>query len=270
MTIRLIAVDLDDTLLRHDLSISERSMHAINQARARGILVTVATGRVTRTSLRYVSQLQINIPFISSNGAMIQEALTGEILYRKMMDSGMVSNVIRRMQEEEMHSQIYLGEKIYTNGTTNPWVEDWHQHTTMQPEKGDLLALLAQAPEGVEKVVSIHEPAWLYEKYQLLKTIFAGRIHITLSKPHFMEMNHPEVNKGTAVAYLAQRHGIPREEIMVIGDSLNDLEMIRYAGIGVAMGNAREEVKGEADYVTGTNNEDGVAQAIEKFALNDT
>jgi hydroxymethylpyrimidine pyrophosphatase-like HAD family hydrolase len=88
-----------------------------------------------------------------------------------------------------------------------------------------------------------------------------------MSKPHFLEMSALTVNKGTALAFLGGEAWDCPEEIMAIGDSLNDIEMIQYAGIGVAMGNARPEVKKVADYITATNEEDGVAQAIEKFVL---
>lgn len=92
-------------------------------------------------------------------------------------------------------------------------------------------------------------------------------MHITKSKPHFLEIIEGTVNKGVALAALAERLGISRQDVMAIGDSFNDLEMIQYAGVGVAMGNARKEIKQQADIVTLTNEEDGVAEAIEQYVL---
>jgi Cof subfamily protein (haloacid dehalogenase superfamily) len=147
----------------------------------------------------------------------------------------------------------------------NEWSENWRKLSKLQAEEADLLRILENEEEGADKVVSIGEESLIFSKYNDYRPMFKGKIHFTVSKPNFLEISDAAVNKGAALAFLAEKHGIPRSDVMAIGDSLNDLEMIRYAGIGVAMGNARPELIKEADYVTGTNEEDGVAQAIEKF-----
>jgi len=266
LVIRMVAMDLDDTLLRHDLTISERTIRSINKAREKGVLVTVATGRMPLSCQRFIEQLEIKIPVITCHGAIVKDMESGEIIYRKVIESKIVAEVIQRMQSEKMHCQIYVKDKIYTN-MKNEWSEKWRKLSNLQAEEADLFEILQQEEEGAEKIVSIDDEGLIFEKYTAFQPLFDGRVHLTMSKPNFLEMSDTTVNKGAALEFLAQKHGIKREEIMAIGDSLNDLEMIRYAGLGVAMGNARSEVKKEADYITGTNNEEGVAAAIEKFVL---
>ncbi|NLI92957.1 MAG: HAD family phosphatase [Peptococcaceae bacterium] len=267
MPIRLIAMDLDDTVLRDDLTVSKRTLQAINQARAKGVLVTVATGRMPLSCQRFIDVLDIRIPVIMCHGAIIKDMNSGEIIFRKVIDKETASEAIRIMQAEGMHCQIYLQDKVYTN-QLNKWSQTWKKLSTVQSEEADLLAVLKQG-ESAEKIVSIDEESLISHKYQTYQSQFEGKIHFTVSKPNFLEMLDAGVNKGAALAFLAEMHGIKREEVLAIGDSLNDLEMIRYAGIGVAMGNARPELKKEADYVTGTNDQDGAAEAIEKFVLSD-
>lgn len=267
MPVRLVVMDLDDTLLGSDLTISERNKKVINQACQEGVLVTVATGRMPLSCRRFVEQIPIEIPVIMCHGAIVKDtAGGGEVIFRRVIEKSLAAEAINKMQMEGMHCQIYLKDKIYTN-QCNKWAENWRQLSRLQAEEADLLEILAQEGEGAEKIVSIDEEDIIADRYNTFKTLFQGKIHLTMSKPNFLEMSAADVNKGAALAFLAERHGIAREEIMAIGDSLNDIEMIQYAGIGVVMGNGRPETKRAADYITASNDEDGVAQAIEKFVL---
>lgn len=266
MPIRLLAIDLDDTLLTKDLTISDRTMSAIAKARAKGVLVTVATGRMPLSCQKYIEKLEINIPVISCNGAIIRESPSGAIIYRQVIDSKLAAEVIGKMQNEGMHCQLYIKDKIYTN-QFNKWAGIWKRQTVLESEEADLLEILSGESEGAEKLVSIDEEEIILLKYKTLGEQFQGRINAMVSKPNFLELCHASVSKGNALAFLAERHGIQKEEVMAIGDSLNDIDMIKYAGLGIAIGNARSEVKMEADYITSTNNEDGVALAIEEFIL---
>jgi len=267
LPIRLIAIDLDDTLLRHDLTISERTLHAVNTAIEKGVMVTVATGRMPLSCQKFIHQLGICMPVITCHGAIIRDMKKGETIYRKTIDNDIAVQAVKIMQSEGMHCQIYLQDKIYTN-KQNTWAETWKKLTAVQAEEADLLKVLEQK-DGPEKIISIDAEELIYQKYQAYQKMFYGKIHLTLSKPMFLEMSDAAVNKGSALEILARMHHIQRDEIMAIGDSLNDLEMIQFAGKGVAMGNGRPEVKMVADYITATNDEDGAAEAIEKFVLSE-
>ena len=266
MPIRLVAIDLDDTLLRHDLTISDKTLDIITKIKDKGILVTVATGRTPLSSQRFIEQLDIRIPVIACHGAIIRNNVSGEILYRKVIESSLAAEVVKRILEDGLHCQIYIRDEIYT-ADLEKWEKYCKRVSSFQPIKADLLEVIAQEKEGTEKILVIGEEELVCRKYTEYKPLFQDRIHLTTSKPSFLEMSNKEVNKGAAVAFLAEKFGIPREEVFAIGDGLNDLEMIKYAGIGVAMGDGHPDLKEAASYVTGTNDEDGVAEALSKFVL---
>lgn len=168
--------------------------------------------------------------------------------------------------ECDIHWLFYLKDRVIT-----PELKDWsHEYariSSVRIEEADLSILLSQEPEGVEKILLMGEESALDQLAPVLRQCYGEKVHITKSKPCFLEITDSSVNKGVALAALAEHFGIDRSEVMAIGDSFNDLEMINYAGLGVAMGNARPEIKEQADIVTATNEEDGVAEAIERYVL---
>lgn len=266
LPIRLVAMDMDDTLLLDDWTISERVVRAIRQAQKQGVYVTFATGRATTSVLPYAQQLELNIPVITYNGAKIQEVLSSEILYRKVIPVETAKDIANWLLAQDIHFHVYLKDHIFVE-KMNDWSRQYARATRVPVEETDLLERLAAEKDGVEKILLMGEPQMTILWEKKIHQRYEGKVRSTKSKPHFLELIHPSVNKGAALAALAERLGVKREEVMAVGDSLNDIEMIRYAGIGVAMGNARSEVKEIADAVTATNLEDGVAQAIEEYVL---
>lgn len=266
MTIRLVAIDLDDTLLRDDWTISPRVVKAIQKAQAQGVKMTIATGRMPISARPYAEQLGIDVPVITYHGAMIQQAISGEILFRRVIPSAIASDIIKDVCGRGFYAQIYLKDRVITQ-TFNEWSEEYARISSVRIEEADLSGLLSQEPEGVEKILVIAEESDLDQLVPFLTQRYGKKVHITKSKPYFMEIIEGSVNKGVALAALAERTGISQQDVMAIGDSFNDLEMIQYAGVGVAMGNARTEIKEQADIVTLTNEEDGVAEAIERHVL---
>jgi len=266
MNIRLVATDLDDTLLRNDRTLSKRVIRAIYQAREQGVHVTFATGRMPASTRPYVEQLGIDVPIITYNGAMIQEALSGEVLYRKVIPVEIAREVVDWLLSQGSHLHVYRQDQVFVH-KMNSWSREYSRAIRVPVEEMDLLRLLEQEEEGAEKILMFGENKALEAWGERIREKFSGQVHITRSKPHFLEIIHPEVNKGVALTALAKRLEIGQDEVMAIGDNLNDLEMIRYAGLGVAIGNARQEVKDVANAVTTSNEDDGVAQAIEQYVL---
>lgn len=259
-------MDLDDTLLRDDLTISPRTVQAIRKAREQGVKFTIATGRMAISARPYVEQLGLDVPVITYHGALIQEALSGKVLYRQVIPIALAMEIAEKMLSRGIYAQVYLRDRVLVR-ELGPYSSQYARLAAVRIEPGDLLRVLAAEPEGVEKILIIGNEPDLDALALLLRSEFGERIHITKSKPNFLEMVDISVHKGAALAALAERFGIRREEVMAIGDSFNDIEMIEYAGLGVAMGNARPEVQKAADVVTGTNMEDGVAQAIERYVI---
>lgn len=266
MTIRLVAMDLDDTLLSDDWTISPRVVTAVQKAQAQGVIMTIATGRMSISARPYAQQLGVDVPMITYHGAMIHHALSGDILFRRVIPSSVAADIVRFVSQRGIYVQIYLKDRVIAT-ELNEWSRKYAQISSVLIEKEDLSRLLAQEPEGVEKILLMSEEEALDQLVPLLEQRYGERVHITKSKPFFLEMIERTVNKGVALAALAGHLGIAQEEVMAIGDSFNDLEMIKYAGIGVAMGNARSEIKEQANIVTTTNEEDGVAEAIERYVL---
>lgn len=266
MTIQLIATDLDDTLLRDDRTLSERVIQAIRKAREQGVHVTFATGRMPVSALPYVEQLGLDVPIITYNGAMIQEALSGEILYRKVIPVETAREIVRWLLNQEVHLHVYRRDQVFVQ-KMNDWSMGYAKAIRVPVEETNLIELLQREVDGIEKIILFGENKELEAWGEKIHKEFTGKVHITRSKPHFLELIHPEVNKGVALTALAKRLGINQENVMAIGDNLNDIEMIRCAGLGVAMENARQEVKDAANVVTTSNQDDGVAQAIEKYVL---
>lgn len=266
MTIRLVAMDLDDTLLSDDWTISSRVVQAVQRAQAQGVKMTIATGRMSISARPYAEQLGLDVPVITYHGAMIQHVLSGDILFRRVIPSAVAGEIVWYVAQRGVYVQVYLKDRVITT-ELNEWSREYARMASVPIEKEDLSSLLSQEPEGVEKILMMGEEADLDRLAPLLGQRYGEKVHITKSKPHFLEMTDRTVNKGVALAALAEHLGIAQAEVMAIGDSFNDLEMIKYAGIGVAMGNARSEIKEQADIVTVTNQEDGVAEAIERYVL---
>lgn len=267
MAIKLIALDLDDTLLDSSLHISPRNRAAIAAAAARGVTVTLATGRMYRATRPYAAALGVNVPLIVYNGAMIKKGLSGETLFHQPLAPDTAARVLALLREQGWYGQVYVDDELYTERYTAESELYFRQTGVRARAVGDALYTRPWQPT---KVIAIAPPEMVPTIMAHVRRHLGEAVYVTTSKPRYVDILHPGVSKGRALAQLAEQLGLERQEVMAVGDSLNDLDMLAYAGLGVAMGNAREEVKRQADVVTGANNEDGVAQAIERFVLQKT
>lgn len=262
--IKLVAIDLDDTLLDNSLRISPRAREAIRMAMERGVTVTVATGRMFRSALPYARQLNLDVPIITYNGALIKTSLTQETLLHQPIDKVTADALLKLFKQNGWYIQAYVNDNLY--------VKEEDENTRYYESIAGVKAVpigdkIYSLPEVPTKLLAIAQPDKLREIHDIIKELFGEKVYAALSKPTYLEILNPQVNKGIALAFLAQRLGISREEIMAVGDSANDLDMIEYAGWGVAMGNAINKVRKTAQTVTGANDADGVAEAIEKYVL---
>ncbi|MFC4768327.1 Cof-type HAD-IIB family hydrolase [Effusibacillus consociatus] len=260
---KLVAIDLDDTLLREDLTISERNRQTIRQVIQKGVIVTIATGRMYASAKRFAVQLELDVPLITYQGALIKTALTGEVLYEKLLHPGVVKSVIQLAFDRGIHVQAYSNDALYTQ-EENEEVRAYTELVGVNYQVADLMEI---AEQGTPKVLYSGDPDFLDEFAHEVKAVVGNRANVFKSKPHFLEVTHPEATKGQALDYLVQRLGITREEVIALGDSYNDLDMIEYAGLGVVMENAPEAIRQLADYVTGHHEKDGVAEALNRFVL---
>ena len=264
MAIKLIAIDLDDTLLDNRQQLSPRTLTVLKQAMRKGVAVTIATGRMFQSALPFATELGIELPLITYNGALIRQGDTGETLFHRPIEPELAQELADLFRQSNWYLQKYVDDRLYV-AELDENARFYADYANVEAiPLGDAFFHMNEAPT---KMLSMGEPAELAAISAELDTRYGGRLYLASSKKRYLEMVDARVNKGQALDFLAGRLGISQSEVMAIGDSMNDLDMIQYAGIGVAMGNANPTVRSAADYVTLGNAEDGVAVAVEKFAL---
>lgn len=264
MAIKLVAVDLDDTLLDGTLQVSPRTCEAIYKAQKQGVIVTIATGRMFTSVVPFAKQLNIQAPVITYNGGMIRYPISREILFHKKIEADVAGKIVKLFRQQGWYLQSYMNDELYVAERSEE-ARSYERLAGIQAiAVGDEFYTMKHEPT---KMLTIAEPHDIQEIQRIVNQEFSGKIFAATSKANYLELTHPSVNKGHALAVLAEKLTIKREEVMAIGDSNNDYPMIEYAGFGVAMGNASERVKGIAQAVTTHNNAHGVAEAIEKYVL---
>ncbi len=267
MDYQLVAIDLDDTLLADDLTISPQTIEAIHQAIEKGVTVTFATGRMYQSAVQYAKKIQLDVPIITYQGALIKNVLSGEVLFERLLDEALAISIIKELRAKNHHIQIYLHDEIYLE-KDHSFARDYSKASNVPYHVvDDLIQTMREMKTTPAKILTIEEPAAIQEIHQEFQIQFGNSCHITISKPHFMEITHKEATKGKAIEYLAHLKGITLDQVIAIGDSMNDRDMLEVAGLGVAMGNAHPEIKAMANYVTKTNNDHGVWEVFQKFVL---
>lgn len=271
--VRLIASDVDGTLLNSAGSVTPRTRAAIQAAQDAGIVFAVCTGRFFENASILATDLQLQGPIISVNGGKISMKPYGETVTAHLMDRDAAKRVfdmleslqayyyvfadglvvVRRLKERH-HSQRDYGRRMGKEAAT---YYRYGKRATLEAIEAGIYKYYVYAPVG-----GAEELAFIQSKLQGLEGV-----SLTQSSPQNLEVMPPQVDKEHGVRELAQALGIPMSQVMTVGDELNDLGMIRAAGYGIAMGNAIAPVKDVAFAVTGTNDEDGLAQAIERYAL---
>lgn len=264
MNYKLVAADLDDSLLGDDRRISKENKKAIEEVVKEGGVFTIATGRPLQGCVVFVEELGLDVPFITYNGALVIKGKSMEVLYHKAIEAQDGINIIKEGKKNNATILVFHDNKLYVN-ELNERTKNYHKTSTMLPHLEEDLESIAKM--GATKILLYHEPEEIKKIQQDMKENFKGKVNFHISKPYFLEFVHQDVSKGDALAALAQSMGISSQGVIAIGDSYNDISMIEYAGLGVAVSNAHPEVKVHADYISKSNREHGVAQVLRKFVL---
>jgi Cof subfamily protein (haloacid dehalogenase superfamily) len=263
MLIDLIALDLDDTLLREDLGVSEGNRRALAEAEAAGLRIVLASGRNIHSMRHYASLLGLDGPedyLVCSNGAELLGASDGRVLERRLLEPELCREISAEIGARGFPWQLYDGGMIHAS-RPNPWAERDSRLTgqPLLPIEGEE-AFFAR---GQVKFVVPGEPAAIEALRRELSARLAGKAEVLTSKPYFLEVLPLGVDKGSALERLAGLLGLDMGRVMAIGDAMNDLGMIRAAGWGCAPANALPAVKAAARMVSErTNEEDAVADLI--------
>ncbi|WEK55104.1 MAG: Cof-type HAD-IIB family hydrolase [Candidatus Cohnella colombiensis] len=265
MTFRLIAIDLDDTLLTDEGIVTEATREAMAAAIAHGAHVTIATGRMFASAQKIARQVGLNVPIITYQGSLIKNLLDEEVLYERYVPTAAALRIYEYCKQRGIHIQAAINDELYSP-SDNEHIRAYVQLSKI-PYKviPDFETLLQH--EKVTKFVAIDEPARLDGLLPELREMQGSEVYITKSKPNFLEFLNLEGTKGHALRFLAAHYDIPMEETIAVGDAMNDHEMIEAAGLGVAMGNAVPALKAIANFVTLSNNDDGVKHVLDKFIL---
>ncbi|MEC0238398.1 Cof-type HAD-IIB family hydrolase [Paenibacillus dokdonensis] len=262
---KLIAIDIDDTLINDDKEVTPATQQALEQAVAKDVVVTLATGRAYASAQKIARQTGLNVPIITYQGALIKNLMDEKVLYERYVPKDAAHKLFEYCIEHNLHLQVYIDDKLYAREENQKLKYYSELNRTPYFIEPDFEKLIAQK---TPKMLIIDDPSYLDEIAPVLRELLGSEVHITKSKPHFLEIMHFEGTKGHALTFLANHFDVDMAQTMALGDSWNDHEMLEAAGLGVAMGNAIQALKDIAGYVTLSNNEDGVKAAIEKFVLN--
>lgn len=252
-------MDLDGTVIGNDLVISQPVKDAVRRAVESGLIVTLATGRMFQGTRRFAQELSIAQPVICYQGAMIRHTITGELWYHDPVPLEQAQEVIALAESQGKTVIGFVDDQCYVS-RENDESQFYHRHSGVRPEPvGDLGAWLPEAPT---KVLIITPKEQTDETVAFFRERFKDSLFVTRSYPLFTELTRLGVSKGKAMGQLCERLGLSRDEVIAIGDNLNDLDMIQFAGYGIAMGNGASPVQAAAAYVAPTQADDGVAEAI--------
>ncbi|WZL71717.1 Cof-type HAD-IIB family hydrolase [Clostridiaceae bacterium 35-E11] len=270
---KLIVSDMDGTLLNSKSAVSEENKKALKMLLDKGIHVAIATGRIYTSAKVYAKYLDIVTPMIACNGALVRDLKDDTIIYESYLRKEDCLKVIDICRFYNVYFHYYTADTFYTEKLARSSLKYSEWNKTLKEEDQidiqlieDAYEQIANSDDPIYKIqLNSDDPTLLQNaKKELIKM---DSIELSKSWHNNIEIMNKGVTKASAVEYLARSLGVKQEEIVCFGDNENDISMITYAGLGVAMGNAEDIVKQSADYVTATNDEDGVAKALKQFVL---
>lgn len=265
---KVIVLDLDGTLTNDKKEITPRTKAALTAAMEQGVRVVLASGRPFYgiTALAEELDLKRYGGFIMAfNGGKIIDCASGEVICNQKLDDRTIPLLYREAKENGMEILTYQGPEIVTTKRDNKYVLTEAFINKMQVRQLDDFPSEVVTP--LNKCLIVGDPKPLHQLELRLKALLRGKVDVYRSAGFFLECVPPGVDKSLSLQMLLDRLHLTREEVIACGDGYNDITMIRFAGLGVAMANATKEVQDAADYVTWSNEEDGVAHVVEKFML---
>ncbi len=271
LDIRLVVLDIDGTIAGRSNDIREPVKQAIRKAQAKGIQVAIATGRMYCSALRFHSEVGSTLPMLAYQGAWIQDPATQQIHQHLPVSRTTAEQLLNYFESDQLRSLLsvhfYINDQLYVREVT-PETQIYSARANIQPiAVGDLRKALTLEPT---KVLALSDDTAIIDQLlgTLRKQYTPAELYLTKSVATFFEATNPAANKGAAVRYLAEELlGLEAKNVMAIGDNYNDLEMIDYAGLGIAMGNAPADVQAIAQWVAPGVEQDGAAAAIEALIL---
>ncbi|MFI3267597.1 MAG: Cof-type HAD-IIB family hydrolase [Rikenellaceae bacterium] len=267
---KIIVLDLDGTLVNSKKELSSRNRETLIEVQKQGVKVVLASGRPTYGIDSVSKALELNKYggyVLSFNGGVIVECATGKVIYQNSLPENLILPLYEESKAANCTILSYEGDKIFAeeDGDTNKYVA--HEAFLNKMEVAKCESFMECVKEPLAKCLSVGEPEKVIDLEKYLISLFGSEMSIYRSEPFFLELVPLGIDKAKSLERLLQYVGGVREEMVAFGDGFNDLSMIEYAGCGVAMANAQSVLIERADQTTGSNDEDGVADWIEKNLL---
>lgn len=270
MEYKIIALDIDGTLTNSQKEITPRTRYALIEAQKRGKKVVLASGRHPIGIQGIAKDLMVDKYegyIMAFNGGKILDCTTGQTIVSKDFPKEYLSDILSVLKDSKLTVHTYDDKKIITGGNLNDYSNVERDILKMEMVVVD--DFMAAIPEKINKLLLSGEPNEIDKYNEILAKRYDGLLDVYKSAPYFLEIMPFGVTKGSMLPMLLEKLDITNEELIAFGDNYNDMTMIGYAGLGVAMGNAEEDVKKIANYVCETNDDDGVAKTVEKLVLKD-
>lgn len=263
--IRMVISDVDGTLVNAQKELTERNKQAVSQLRDAGIQFTLVSSRPPYGLTSLIRDLQLDQPVMAFSGGTLASP-EGKSLQTYFLPEDLIPNMLDCLARYQLSPRLYTADRWLIQNTDQPHAQD--ETRTIETEPTIVSDFTPYFPHALKLTGVSDDPAAVRDGQQALQKLLGGRASVLCSQPYYLDITHRLANKGHAVATLAQSRGIPQSNIAVIGDMPTDVPMFGEAGLSIAMGNASDEVKREADYVTENNDQDGFAKAMTRFILN--
>jgi HAD-superfamily hydrolase, subfamily IIB len=266
---KMVCLDIDGTLINSNHKITKRTKDVINiVANEKKIYTVLVSARMPKGIVPLQNELNISQPLICYSGALIMDKHSN-ILVNKVIDPKVMKKIYDKANDANVSISIYKDDEWYIENI-DKWAINESEITNISPKITDFNNLIKQLEEqksGANKILCMGEPEDIQFLYKNISVISKRDINVYPSKPTYLEIMDKSVSKTSAIEFLCKEFNVERSQVIAIGDNYNDIDMIEYAELGIAMGNAPREVKERANEVTFTNDEDGVAKALEKYLI---
>lgn len=269
MKYKILVLDLDGTLTNKKKEITEHTRETLIRAQEAGIKIVLASGRPTYGIMPLARQLELDKYegyILAYNGGQIIDCKTGELMYENVLDPEVYPYLYECAKNNGFQILSYKDEYIVSENADDQYVQ--HEAFLNRMASKTVENFLDVINFPVAKCLIVGDPEPLAQLEPVMKKELESKMNVFRSEPFFLELVPKGIDKARCLAVLLEELGMTPDEMMACGDGFNDLSMIEYAGLGVAMDNAQEVVKQAANYITLSNEEDGVAHAVEKFMLN--
>jgi hypothetical protein len=262
--IRLLLADVDGTLVTQAKELTDRAIAAVHRLHHAGVLFAVTSGRPPRGMAMLIEPLALTTPVSAFNGGLIVNPDLS-VIEQKVIDSSVVTPMLDLLRSFRLDQWIYRGADWYVQDPKGPHVDREAKTVHFAPTVVDSYEHLTA---DVAKIVGVSDdPGAVSAGQAAARAQFGDRVSAASSQPYYLDVTHPQANKGGVVTFLADRFHIPTDQIATIGDMPNDMLMFADSGLSIAMGNASSEVQAAADRVTTSNEDEGFARAVEQFVL---